>query len=224
MGNVFAGENKAASEVKIKSFTRCSYSTIPGTIYENPAAITIDTGVEVSVVRKGLVRVEDGEAIPETIRLKTVTGESTLIMGDAAVEICIGQLKIRHRAFLASMEDDFILGIDLICRHELTIDPVREVLRLGNEEFKLNQRCIEAKPAGLIAYYQNCKHYDEVEQPKVWFNRRKKAVVEGDEWTTARCRKDQEEDEDIGPILRWKEDGWSETSDNSPSFKALWAQ
>ena len=67
------------------------------------------------------------------------------------------------------MEDDFILGMDLISRHAVTIDPVREVLRLGNEEFKLNQRCIEAKPVRVIAY-QNCKH-----------NRRKKAVVEDDE-------------------------------------------
>ena len=143
-------------------------------------------------------------------------------MGEASVDIRISQLRIRHRALVASMEDDFILGMDLISRHGLTIDPVRKVLRFGNEEFKLNQRCIETKPARLIAY-QNCKHCDEVEQPKALFNRRKKG---DDEWTTARCRKDQEEDKDIGPLLRWKEDGterpgWSEISDESPSFKAL---
>ncbi|KAJ3655097.1 hypothetical protein Zmor_014239 [Zophobas morio] len=107
-------------------------------------------------------------------------------------------------ALVASVEDDFILGMDLISRIRLTIDPVREVLRLGNEEFKLNQRCTEAKPARLTAY-QNCKHCDEVEQLKARFNRKKKA------------------------LLRWKEDGmerpgWSEISDESPSFKALWAQ
>ncbi|KAJ3654332.1 hypothetical protein Zmor_013527 [Zophobas morio] len=36
--------------------------------------------------------------------------------------------------------------MDLIIRHGLTIDPVREVIRLENKEFKLNQRCIGAKP------------------------------------------------------------------------------
>ena len=80
MGNEFA-----ASEVKIRSFTRGSGSTIPGKIYENPAAITIDTGAEVSIVRKGLVRAEDVEPILETIRLKTVTGESMPIMGEASI-------------------------------------------------------------------------------------------------------------------------------------------
>ena len=174
------------------------------------------------------MRAEDVEPIPETIRLKTVTGESTPVMGKASVEICIGQLRIRHRALVASMEDDFILGMDLISRHGLTIDPVREVLRLGNEEFKLNQRSIEAKPASFIAY-QNCKHCHEVEQREARFKSRNKAVVEDDKWTTARCRKDQEKGVDIGPLLRWKEDGverpgWSEISDESPSLKALWPQ
>ena len=86
--NGFTGENKAASKVKIRSFTSGSSTTIPGKIYENPAAITIDTGAEV-------------EPIPETIRTKTVTGESTPIMCEASLEICIGQLRIRHRALVA---------------------------------------------------------------------------------------------------------------------------
>ncbi|KAJ3643387.1 hypothetical protein Zmor_026101 [Zophobas morio] len=53
--NGFAGENKATSEMKIRSFT-------------------IETGAAVSIVRKGLARAEDVEPIPETIRMTTVTG------------------------------------------------------------------------------------------------------------------------------------------------------
>ena len=48
------------------------------------------------------------------------------IMGEASTEICIGQLRIRHRALVANMEND-------------------------------------------------CKHCDEVEQPKARFHRMKKA-------------------------------------------------
>ncbi|KAJ3650007.1 hypothetical protein Zmor_021720 [Zophobas morio] len=70
---VLASENKADREVKIRSLTRGSGSSIPGKIYENPAAITIDTGAEVSIVRKGCVRAEDVEPIAETVRLKIVT-------------------------------------------------------------------------------------------------------------------------------------------------------
>ena len=77
------------------------------------------------------MRAEDVQTIPETIRLKTVTGESTPIMGEASVEIGIGQLRIRHRAVVATMEDDLIWGRDLNSRHGLTVDPVRQVLCLA---------------------------------------------------------------------------------------------
>ena len=80
--------------MKIRSFTRGCGLTVPGKIYQNPAAIIIDTGTEVSIVHKGIVRAEDVEPISETIRLKTVTGESTPIMDEAMVEIDIGQLRI----------------------------------------------------------------------------------------------------------------------------------
>ena len=56
--DVIVGENKAASKVKIRSLTKGSASTILGKINENPAAIIIDTGAEVSIVRRELVRAE----------------------------------------------------------------------------------------------------------------------------------------------------------------------
>ena len=90
----------------------------------------------------------------ETIRLKTVTGltgESAPIMGQAEVEIYIGQQKIRHRALVAGFKDDFILGMDLISRHGLMVYSVEKVLRLDNEQFILNQCSIESKPIRLIA-------------------------------------------------------------------------
>ncbi|KAJ3646619.1 hypothetical protein Zmor_024198 [Zophobas morio] len=72
-------------------------------------------------------------------------------MGQAEVEIYIAQLKIRHRALVAGIEDDFILGMDLISCHGLTIYPLEKVLPLGIEEFILNQRSIASKPVRLIA-------------------------------------------------------------------------
>ena len=51
--------------------------------------ITIDTGAEVSILRRGILRAKDLRPMPETIRLKTVTGESTPIMGESEVKICI---------------------------------------------------------------------------------------------------------------------------------------
>ena len=76
---------------------------------------------------------------------------------------------------------------------------------------------------------KNCKHCDKIEQGETSFNCGRTAVADDEEWTTAQLRKDQEEDVDIGPLLKWKENvverpAWSKISDESPSFKALWAQ
>ncbi|KAJ3655627.1 hypothetical protein Zmor_014748 [Zophobas morio] len=83
-------------------------------------------------------------------------------MGQAEVEIYIGQLKIRDRALVAGIEDDFILGMDLISRHGLTVDPVEKVLCFRNEEFILNHLSIESKPVILIVC-QNAKVKENAE-------------------------------------------------------------
>ncbi|KAJ3652501.1 hypothetical protein Zmor_018459 [Zophobas morio] len=72
-------------------------------------------------------------------------------MAEIKAEICIGQLKIKHRPLVANFEHDFILGMDLISYiSRLTVDPVERVVRLDNKEFILNQRCIKSKPVRLI--------------------------------------------------------------------------
>ncbi|KAJ3659394.1 hypothetical protein Zmor_011084 [Zophobas morio] len=93
LGDVLAGKNKASREVKIGSFTKGSGPTIPGNINGTCVAITIDTGAEVSLLRRLLLVAKNVMSIPETIRLKI----GTPIMGEAEVEICISQLKIKHR-------------------------------------------------------------------------------------------------------------------------------
>ena len=57
-------------------------------------------------------------------------------MGEAEIEISIGQLKTKHRALVANIEDDLILGMNLITCHGLMLDLGEKVLRFGNEELK----------------------------------------------------------------------------------------
>ena len=72
-------------------------------------------------------------------------------MGEADVEIYNGQLKIKHRTLVANTEYVFILKMDLINSHELTVNPVEKILHLANEKCILNKRCTESKPVKLIA-------------------------------------------------------------------------
>ena len=72
----------------------------------------------------------------------------------------------------------------------------------------------------------NCKYSEKIDQHQTPFNCGRTTVVEDDEWIAAQLRKDQEENVDISPLLKWKEDGikrpgWLEITDESPSFKVL---
>ena len=67
LGDVLAGKNKASREVKMDSFTKGRSPTIPGNINGTCGAITIDTGAEVSILRRRLLRAKDLRTILETI-------------------------------------------------------------------------------------------------------------------------------------------------------------
>ena len=110
LGNVFVGENKATSEVKIRSFTRGSGSTIPGKINGTPAAIIIDTGAEVSIVRKGLVRIEGVETIPETIASPlSVTKEGNKYLHEEGQRL---QRALRSGSIVKFVTDEVYLRCD----------------------------------------------------------------------------------------------------------------
>ena len=131
--------------MKIGSFTKSSRPTIPGKINGTCVASTIETGAEVSILRKEVLRAKD-------LR----TGESMPIMSKAEVQICIGQLKIKHRALMANIENDFILGMDLINCHGLTVDPVhrRSFWSDNTDEERKSNLEIPALELGYLTHHQ----------------------------------------------------------------------
>ena len=66
------------------------------------------------------------------------------------------------------MEDDFILEMDLIDRHGLTIDPVKEVLRLENKAYKID-RLSEVQTLRLGWSAQNTVQQQEESSCKRWW-------------------------------------------------------
>ena len=73
----------------------------------------------------------------------------------------------------------------------------------------------------------DCKYCDRIERHEGNILVRRTILSEDPDWTTARLRKDQEEDTDISPFLLLKQAGrcrpnWEEVSPNSPHFKAMW--
>ncbi|XP_063907405.1 uncharacterized protein K02A2.6-like [Zophobas morio] len=99
----------------------------------------------------------------------------------------------------------------------------RDKIKHRAGRFHNNADALSRRPCG------ECKHCDRIDAEVGNLPVRRTIFEQDEEWTTARLKREQEADDIIGPILKWKEEGverpgWAELSDQSPSLKVLWAQ
>lgn len=80
------------------------------------------------------------EIVPlsKQVILRTVTGEEAPVAGEAKIRLSLGRLNLWHKVLVADIEDQFILGMDLIRQHGFAFDNELNILRFGNEEFVLS--------------------------------------------------------------------------------------
>ncbi|KAJ3641514.1 hypothetical protein Zmor_028019 [Zophobas morio] len=124
--------------------------TISGKINGRESKIIIDTGAEVSLARRSRLQNCQIKSVYTATNVKTVTGETTPVLGTAVVNVELGRLRIKHEVLVAEIADDFILGMDLISRYGLMIDPEQKILRFGAEEFVLGRPNVEGATVRLV--------------------------------------------------------------------------
>ncbi|GLV37433.1 hypothetical protein CBL_10601 [Carabus blaptoides fortunei] len=56
------------------------------------------------------------------------------------INIHIGHTSVMHTVYRVNIEDDVILGFDLLRRYRCVIDPVNNLLRIGHEDVMLENR------------------------------------------------------------------------------------
>ena len=138
---MLACEEQSPRIVSIKSLGKTAESlTIQGEVNGRPITITVDTGAAVSLMRSNVVHGLKIRPLTRRIVLRTVTGDSADVKGETEVQIQLGRLKLRHKVLVADIEDEFILGMDLIRQHGFSFDNKLNVLKFGSEEFVLSQR------------------------------------------------------------------------------------
>lgn len=119
------------------------------TVNGKKTQVTVDTGAMVSIIKKNIAPTV--RPLMEKVLLRTVTGETSPAIGEAEVEVELGQLRIRHRVLVADIDDDFIMGMDLIGKYGLAYDPEERILKIGNESFVLETPGGEARCVRLYA-------------------------------------------------------------------------
>lgn len=110
---------------------------VDGKVNGKWTTITFDTGAAVSVARSNTINCGI-RPLNGSVNLRSVTGEVSPVIGQADIELQLGSSCIHHKVLVADIEDDFILGMDLIRQHGFAFDHNLNILKFGNEEFVLS--------------------------------------------------------------------------------------
>jgi hypothetical protein len=95
----------------------------------------------VTIARPDIVAGLSGRDLSWPYVLQMASGETILIVKKARVELALGRRTLRIWVFVADITDDFILGLDILQANDASMDVGRHVLRLGQNEKRLQRRC-----------------------------------------------------------------------------------
>lgn len=101
-----------------------------GQLNEVNCSFIIDTGASVSIVNPRRLG-KDSEVVSCNIRLNSVTGEPIHVHGSSDIRIRFGNCLVNHRAIVATIELDCILGVDFLMMNKCRLDFGDNMLHLA---------------------------------------------------------------------------------------------
>lgn len=126
-------------ELKVAYLGRSSNSYyVDGVVNSQSLCLLLDTGATMTILssKSGL----GGKKIqPSSWTLKTATGEPARVHGETVAAFIIGGRQFSHRTLVADIDEDAILGLDVMTKLECKIDLKNGILSVGNEEVILRR-------------------------------------------------------------------------------------
>ncbi|KAG5894219.1 hypothetical protein JTB14_002270 [Gonioctena quinquepunctata] len=86
---------------------------VDGLINNEPCTMLLDTGATRTILGPSFARTPE-RIEPTTWKLRTATGEPATVYGELPIEIILGSTKVKHQALVADIEDDAIIGMDIM--------------------------------------------------------------------------------------------------------------
>jgi len=103
----------------------------------------LDTGATKTIVRPKIVK-SSTKLAPTNWKLRTATGEAATVHGELDVILVIGNTKFKHRALVAEIEDDVIIGMDVMNSKGFELNFQRGILRVDGVEVVLHRTRTES--------------------------------------------------------------------------------
>ncbi|KAJ8936892.1 hypothetical protein NQ318_010919, partial [Aromia moschata] len=100
-----------------------------------------DTGATRTIIRPDIAGTA-ARITPTSWRLRTATGDPATIRGETNITI-VGNVSFEHRALVAEIEDELILGMDIMNTKGFELDFKNNVLKINGEEIVLHRKTEE---------------------------------------------------------------------------------
>ena len=75
--------------------------------------------------------------VPVESSLRTVTGESALVVGRVLLKFCLGFFETKQEVWLAKIADPCIVGLDFLIAHDCHVDIAGGTVCIGSQEIPL---------------------------------------------------------------------------------------
>ncbi|KAJ8952698.1 hypothetical protein NQ318_021014 [Aromia moschata] len=104
--------------------------------------LLLDTGATRTIIRPDIAGTA-ARITPTSWRLRTATGDPATIRGETNITIVIGNVSFEHRALVAEIEDELILGMDIMNTKGFELDFKNNILKINGEEIVLHRKTEE---------------------------------------------------------------------------------
>ena len=112
-----------------------------GLLAEDRFKMLLDTGATNTIIRPDLAKKISATPLLSTNwRLRTATGELATAAGEINLTFSIGNTSFKHRVLVAGIEDELILGMDIMKKHGFKLDLKKGVMTVNDEELVLHPR------------------------------------------------------------------------------------
>ncbi|KMQ82414.1 retroviral aspartyl protease family protein, partial [Lasius niger] len=101
--------------------------------------MTIDTGANVTIIRKDLAQKLGGSLLwtPTSVNLQTVSGDKMDVFGRKDINITFGSTTYKHTAYVADITDPCLLGLDFLRKYNFYLNFKNNELHSESEDVAL---------------------------------------------------------------------------------------
>ncbi|KFM65484.1 Retroviral-like aspartic protease 1, partial [Stegodyphus mimosarum] len=143
--------------------------SINGHIDEIPCSMIIDTGANITIIRRDLAKKFKDKLIwtPSCVALETASGDKIDIEGKLNVSITFGSATYHHTAYVADIIDHCILALDFLRKYNFSLDFKNNKLFSAFEDMTIDPQRGSSRNAEVSSERpcsESCRNHTEIEE------------------------------------------------------------